>query len=434
MNRALIVVTLALGLALPAAAQDLEALAAAARANRNDAAAQTAYGRALLQAERYAEADRVLRTAMRLHGNSPEAAYDVARVAFAQGDYRKSRAACRLLERHHRAHVLTKVCRARAFLVWNRSGRAFEELEAAAQIDPNHFELLLALGDAHRLRADIAEAEQAYRRAIAIDGSRPEPHYGLGLLYSSARRDDDALAAFRAAHALDPSDPDINYQLGIRSHGAEARELLARAVASRPRWPEALVALGDVELAAGDHAAAREHYEAALAAAPNLAAAHIGLGRVLIAQGETEAGERSLRRALELVPNSAEVALTLGELYERQGRHQDAFEQYRHAADLAPANPVGLLRAAALALRLERDVLATGFLDRFLRGKPNHARALELYGDAMMARGDRTAAQRYYERALQGRGAIDREAVQQKLRRAQERQQRRQMQRATVGR
>lgn len=431
--RALVTAALVAGLAWPALAQDLDALAAAARANPRDAAAQTAYGRALLQAERYREADRVLRAALRLHGGSPQAAFDVARVAFAQGDYRRSRAACRLLERRHRGHVLTKVCRARAFLVWNRSGRAFEELEAAARIDPDHFELLLALADAHRLRADIDEAESAYRRAIAIDGSRPEPHYGLGLLYSSAGREADALAELRAAHALDPTDPDINYQLGIRSEGDEARRLLERAVQTRPRWAEALVALAEVERTAGDLDAARTHYEAALELAPNLAAAHIGLGRVQIAQGEAEAGERSLRRALELVPNSPEVALQLGELYENQGRRREAFEHYRRAADLAPANPVGLLRAAALALRLERDVLATGFLDRYLRSKPEDPRALELYGDAMMARGDRVAAQRYYERALQGQGSIDRQAVQQKLRRARVRQQRRQLRRATVG-
>ncbi len=432
MIRALIPAVLTFVLASSATAQDLDALAAAARANRNDAAAQTAYGRALLQAERYEEANRVLRAAMRLHGNSPEAAFDVARVAFAQGDYRKARAACRQLERHHRGHVLTKICRARAFLVWNRSGRAFEELEAAAQIDADHFELLLALGDAHRLRADVGEAERAYRRAIEIDGSRPEPHYGLGLLYSAARREADAVAAFRAAYALDPRDPDIRYQLGIRSRGDEARRLLEHAVRTRPRWAQALLALADLELAAGDHAAAREHYEAALDAAPNLATAHIGLGRVLIVQGEADAGERSLRRALELVPNSPEVALTLGELYESQGRHQDAFDQYRHAADLSPANPEGLLRAAALALHLDRDVLATGFLDRFLRGKPNHARALELYGDAMMVRGDRAAAQRYYERALRGRGTIDRQAVQRKLQQARRRDRRQRLRRATV--
>lgn len=402
-------------LALPAMAQDLASLEAAARQNRRDAAAQTAYGRALLSAERFRDADRVLRTAARLQSDSIESLFEVAKVAFAQDDYRRSRAACRLLERKSRNHVLTHVCRARAFLVWNRSGRAFEELEAAMAVEGDHFEALLALGDAHRLRAAVSESEAAYRRAIAADASRFEPHYGLGMLYSNARRDAPALQALRAAAAIQSNNPDLQYEIAIRVGGDEAKRLLEQAVVSRPEWVEALVALADLEQRAGDTAAARAHFETVLERQDTNAAAHIGLGRILLAAGEAEAGERSLRRALELVPSSPDVALALGELYESQNRTQDAFAQYRQAAALAPNAPVGLLRAAALALRLNRDVLATGFLDRYLQGKPNSAPALAIYGDAMVARGDRGAARRYYQRALRGRGQIDRAEVQRKL-------------------
>lgn len=397
-------------------AQDLATLEAAARSNRRDAAAQTAYGRALIEAQRFREADRVLRTAARLQGDSVEALFEVAKVAFAQDDYRASRRACRALERKSRNHVLTHVCRARAFLVWNRSGRAFEEVEAAIGVDPNHFEALLALGDAHRLRAQLSESEEAYRRAIGIDGNRWEPHYGLGLLYSNARREAPALEAFRAASRLDTNNPDIQYELAIRVGGDEAKGLLQSAVASRPQWVEALVALADLEMAAGENAAARGHYETVLEQQETNAAAHIGLGRLLLEANEVEAGERALRRALELVPNSPEVALALGDLYRRQERYQDAFAQYRQAAALAPSAPVGLLRAAALALELRRGTLATGFLDRYLQGKPNSAPALALYGDVMAERRDYPAARRYYQRALRGRGEIDRNEVQRKLR------------------
>ena len=413
----LLVVTLA-GVAAhaPAHAQDLAALEAAARQNRRDAAAQTAYGRALVRVGRYRDAERALRDAARLQSDSIESLFELAKVAFARDDYRASRAACRALERKSRNHVLTHVCRARAFLVWNRSGRAFEEVEAAIGVDPNHFEALLALGDAHRLRAALSESEEAYRRAIAIDGSRWEPHYGLGLLYSNARREAPALEAFRAAARLDAGNPDLQYQIAIRSRGDEARRLLESAVATRPEWVEALVALADIELRAGDTAAARGHFETVLEQQETNAAAHIGLGRILLEADEVEPGERHLRRALELVPNSPEVALALGDLYRRQDRHQDAFAQYRQAAALDPSSPVGLLRAASLALELHRDTLASGFLDRYLQGKPNSAPALELYGDVMAARRDPEAARRYYQRALRGRGEIDRAAVERKLR------------------
>lgn len=411
-----LVVALALGGAAPSThAQDLDALRTAANANRRDAAAQRAYGIALIRAERFNEAERVMRAAARLQDDSLESLYDVARVAFATGEYRKSRAACRALERKERNAVLTRVCRARAFLVWNRSGRAFEELEAAIAADPNHFEAQLAVGDANRLRHHVAEAEQAYRRAISIDGQRYEPHHGLGQLYAQAGRDQEAIAALRAAMQRDARVPQIWYQLATHVGGDEGRRLLARAVAERPEWVQALVALADLERAAGD-AAARGHYESALQQDERNAAAHVGLGTMLVDAGELDAAEPHLRRALELVPNSPDVALQLGKIAERRDDFREAFAQYRHAADLAPSRPVGLLYAAALALRTNRDVLATGYLDRYLQVHANGARALALYGDAMRARRDRAGAARYYERALQGEGEFDRARVQAALR------------------
>lgn len=155
---------------LPAQAEaqetDLAALREAVRNDRRDGDAHTRLGLALLRAGQYREAERVLKTAARLHDETIESLFDVARVAFAREDYRRSRGACRALERKYRGQSLTHVCRARAFLVWNRSGRAFEELEQATAAGGDHFEAHLALGDAYRLRAQVAEAEQAYRLSL----------------------------------------------------------------------------------------------------------------------------------------------------------------------------------------------------------------------------------------------------------------------------
>ena len=143
----------------------MPALREAARANARDYDAQVALGRALLDAGRYREASATLRRAARLRRNDPAALYEAARVAFAQGEYRQARAQCRAIERADRESPIAHICMARAFLAWNRSSRAFEELETALQASPNDFEALLALGEAHRLRGSIREAEEAYGRA-----------------------------------------------------------------------------------------------------------------------------------------------------------------------------------------------------------------------------------------------------------------------------
>ena len=405
--------------ALAPAAQaqaDLASLEAAARANPRDADAQTALGRAQLRAGQYRAAERTLKTAARLHDDSMEALYDVARVAFAQEDYRRSRAACRPLERKYRGQSLTHVCRARAFLVWNRSGRAFEELETAMAAGGDHFEAQLALGDAHRLRAAVSDAEQAYQRAIALDGARPEPHLGLGLLYANANRRADAVRELRAALQRQPNDPEIQYQLGRLLEGDEARRLLRGAVAGRPDLAEAQTALGQLELEAGETAAAKTAFEAALEANSRDAAALAGLGDIELRAGNHDAAQARFREALEVIPNQPHVVFLMGKLHAAQGDHQEAYEQFRRAAALAPNEPEALLAAAELALSQNRDVLATGFLDPLLRTHPNLAAGLALYGDAMKARNDRVRARDYYQRALQGRGPVDRAHVQAALR------------------
>ncbi len=382
------------------ASAQLETLREAAEGNTSDAAAQSAYGEALRIAGQYERARRVLQRAARLSGESLESLYAVARVAFSEGDYHRARGACRALERHDRDAALTHICRARAFLVWQRAGRAFEELEIALEREPGSFEGQLALADANRFRHDHDASLAAYQRAISIDGNRVEGHFGLGLLHIANGDQAAATTEFRAALNVAPHHSGVHFQLALLEDG-NAREHLLAALRDRPRWTEALVKLGDVEREGENWQAARERYQAAIAVEEESAPAHAGLGLVFAAEGEFGGAEQELRRALEIVPNSADYALSLARVFEQAGRQREAFTQYRHAADLAPANPVGLLDAAALALQVNRDVLAAGFLDRFMEANPNVGRAHRLYGDVMRARYDRGRALEHYRRALE---------------------------------
>jgi len=430
--------SLLMTLALPASglAQQaaLEQLAAAARANRRDAAALTAYGRALLRAGRHREAERQLRSAARLQPGDLQALYAVAEVAFARMDYQAARNACRPIERAARESVLARVCRARAFLVWNRAGRAFEELEAAIALEPGNFDALFALGEAHRLRANVAEAEPAYRAAIAIDATRYEPHLGLGRLFAAAEREADARRELREASSLDADNPEIQYELGMLSAGAERLALLGGAAAGRPGWGEAQLALGEARLAARDLEGARAAFEAALAANERLSSAHTGLGRILQEQGDLGGAEEAYRRALELVSNTAGAELALGQLMESTERISEAFGHFERAATIDPSDPSGLLAAARLALRQERMTTAAGYLDQ-LRRNPrfqNLSEALALYGDVLAAGGDRARARQMYEEALGGTGEVDRARIQAALRLLAQPQAREQRRRATV--
>jgi tetratricopeptide (TPR) repeat protein len=394
----------------------LPALREAAKRAPSDPAAQFALGRGLIEAGRLPEAETAMNAGVRLSKESIESLYEAARVKFASGDYKRSRAACALLAKKDKDHVLTHVCMARAFLVWRRSSRAVESIDRALALDPNNAEALLADADAKRIQGDFAGAEKAYAALLARAPRNADAYVGLALSRSASNQPKEAVDALRQAAAISPDDPDVQYELGQRVSGAEAVSLLTRATAGRPRWADAEFALATAKLNAGDAAGAEPGLAAYLKLHPASGVAMAHRGAALVALGRYADAEPVLRKALELIPNDYETSLSLARLYERTNRYEDAFTQYRNAADLKRESTEPLLAAARLGLQLNRPVLASALLDKALERTPKSAELLGLYGDVQAARGDAKVARDYYQRALAAEGPVDRAAIEKRLR------------------
>lgn len=411
-----VLATSVLLVAPPVLAQEtaLPELRQAANSAPSDMAAQIALGRALIEAGRLDEAEAQMKGVVKLGQGSIEALYELRRVDIARDDYKRVRAGCRELAAKDPGHVLTHVCMARAFLVWRRSSRAFEHIDAALAVGPDHHEARLALADARRIKGEFDAALQAYQQALAIRESA-DAHLGMALINAVQNQPEQVVAALRKAHANDPRDPDVQYELGRRVSGQEAVRLLQSAVAGRPNWPAAERELAIARLRTGDAAAAEATLKTLISRKPNdpLAIAHHGAA--LVALGRYAEAEPELKKALELVPNDYDSAFALAQLYEKTERHEEAFTQYRKAANLKRESAAPLIAAARLGLALERPLLSAALLDKALERAPRSAEALALYGDVLAARGDREAAREHYQRALQGKGPLDRGAVQKRL-------------------
>ncbi len=390
---------------------------AAAKAAPRDVSALTSLGTVELRAGHFAESRRAFEAAAQLSHADPRALMRVAEVAIAQGDYKAAKSLCRrLFPARGTPSAVAHVCMARAYLAWNRSARAFDELAQALSLDPSSSEAQLVLGHAHRLRAAVAESETAYTSAKADALLEAEAELGLGRLYAAVGRKVEAIAALRAVLAREPGWPEAQLELGLLlGHSDEARTLLAAALAGRPGWSEAARALGDARREGGDLAGAQSAYHEALKADSMLAPAHAGLGEVLFRSGKLDEAQAALEKSLSLVANNAGAALTLAEVFAAQGKVEAAVEQFRHAADLDPRDPAALLRATQLLIAAQRATTAAAYLDRLLAAHPGSATGLALYGDIMLQRGDKTAAKAFYEQALKGQGAVDRARIERAL-------------------
>lgn len=393
-----------------------EALARAAREAPDDLSVQIAHIEALTRAAEYGEAQAIVNRIRRRSPRSLELHLAEARIIFARGDLKNARRACAKLQRIDARAIETRLCVAEGFLALQRSARAFEELDALIREAPDRFEIRFARAEAMRQRMQLEEAEAEYQEAARISPKDPRPSIGLGLLYEAAGKRGEARRALSSVSGEGELYPELLLALGRLSSGLAARDALERANKARADWPEALIALAQLDLEERRHGDALRRFDAAIKHDPHAALAHLGRGLSLSELSRDAEARVSLDKALELVPTLSRAHLERARIEARHSEVEEALESYRKAADLDRASIVPLLEAAALCIESRRPTFALAYLDRAMEQEPESARLLMLYGDALALRGKKDEARGFYERARRGKGAVDRAALERAIR------------------
>ncbi|MFH1569249.1 MAG: tetratricopeptide repeat protein [Gemmatimonadota bacterium] len=219
----------------------------------------------------------------------------------------------------------------------------------------------------------------AARRAPAA----ARPHLRLGILLRQQGRLDEAEEALRRALALEPrSAPALN-SLG-NLHAARGQlDLAAReyeaALAILPSYPEALANLADLRSRQGEHEAAAQLYERALPLAGNRPEVLNNLGTAHLRAGRHAAAEEALRQALSLEPSASGTWYNLGGALEGQGKTAGALEAYARACQLDSTNAKPYLRLGVLLEQQGQSRPAALAYRSFLRhwgGSPEPAAAV----------------------------------------------------------
>ncbi len=226
------------------------------------------------------------------------------------------------------------------------------------------------LGIALQATGRLAEAMDAFRRAIALDPRAPDGHINLGLALRIQGRLEESVASLRTALAIDPQDAIAANNLGL-----------------------ALQALGRFD-------EARRCFESALAASPRTADVHVNLGIVLTQLGAFGPAHAALSRALELQPRSVAALSSLGSLRRVEGRLADAVAAYARALELAPDDDAVLtgLGLAELARRNVHEALAC--FERAAAARPGSPTAQNNLGTAFRALGDLDRAAERFRAAV----------------------------------
>jgi tetratricopeptide (TPR) repeat protein len=148
-------------------------------------------------------------------------------------------------------------------------------------------------------------------------------------------------------------------RLGAAALGAgdlETAEVrLALALEYSPKFTEAWVNLGLVELRLHDLKKAHKDLLRARSLNEDLPAPHHALGLLEEAQGRSEPAEKHYRDALRVDPGFAASRVNLGRMMFRQGRVDESREQFERLTEVAPDSLEGWVGLVEALLRLGRE-------------------------------------------------------------------------------
>jgi tetratricopeptide (TPR) repeat protein len=225
----------------------------------------------------------------------------------------------------------------------------------ALQLDPGNALVLKYQADASFREGRLAEAADAYRRAIASGFKHPDVFINLASIAERQGRADEARSALMEAAKSAPDDADAWNRLGQlelqRGNHDGARRAFNASASAAPNRAEPQYNLGVLERRAGNERAAQDHFRQAVAYDPRHAEARYELGTGLLAAGRADRALDEYRAALAVRPDYAEALFGAARAELELQRWDDARRDYEHFVRVAPPAYARQIAAARDALR-----------------------------------------------------------------------------------
>ncbi|TNF89045.1 MAG: tetratricopeptide repeat protein, partial [Gammaproteobacteria bacterium] len=236
---------------------------------------------------------------------------------------------------------------------------------------------------------DLATAETD--RAAARGADKIEALVLSAHIFSRRGLHGESLERYRSARTLDPDRADARLgelrQLLALGRGANAVDDAAAFVAEYPADVDALVALAECRLAAGDPALALESLKVARGRAPQRADLLKLEGDIAVGMGDLETAQKAYQGALALNPRFAQVQADLGRVHEAREDWNAAESSYRAALDSLPSFSEAALALARVYRKAGRPKLAVNLLVEVLSGDPSDLEALLGLGHSLLEDG-----------------------------------------------
>lgn len=238
-----------------------------------------------------------------------------------------------------------------------RAEEALRHASIAVALRPNVAAAHVLQGIAFRGAGRIPEAIEAYRRAIELAPDYTDAYGNLGGALTDLDDMAGAEAAFRKAIAIEPY-AEAHYNLGntLARQGRveEAIPEYRKAIEFRPKYANAWCKLGYLASEKRQFVESLEYYRKAVAADPANSEATTGLAIALSELGQFDLALHGYIKALALAPDAPFTNLNLVEAYQDVGRYQEALQTLEKFLGKAADMPLALREHASLLGTLGR--------------------------------------------------------------------------------
>lgn len=186
-----------------------------------------------------------------------------------------------------------------------------------------------------------------------------------------------------------------------RGELAKAEEALRRVIALDSQDAFALSNLSNVARSRGDLAGAAAWARRSVEAGPRCSDCWFNLGSHLLAAGEADPALAAFRRAVALEPLHVAARVNAGVALSKLGRTPEALSELQQAVATDASYPLGWSNLAATLLSLGRAEEALGPAERSVTLAPDVARGRVILGDVLDVLGRREEAVVQWRRAAQ---------------------------------
>ncbi len=318
----------------------------------------------------FATANRASAHAIALDPNQFGAYLLRIQLALANGDHAEAARQLNLAERVNPDHPQLLFAAGQVALAKGDGEHAIDMLTKAAAARPQDAQIVATLATAYQHHGHDAFAEQAVRKAMALDPAATGMRRLLVESLLGQDRADDAaaeLAIYRSEHPQDPAGIAMEAEVQMRAGNATAALAGFRAaLAQTPRYLRALSGLQGVLESLGDRNLARMVWEEILQRDPGFDPTWAS--RLVVTDDEDDYND-VLRRWHEAMPESAAAALNRARQDEVDGREAEAEAGYDAVLARAPLQPDALFGKAMFEARRD-PAAAIARLDALVANAP----------------------------------------------------------------